>query len=165
MLDRFRAWFQDEGIPTNIFQAVYARRPTQPLDFQRRIYAVNHFSKLADADALAAANKRVSNILAKQETESLTTEVSAHLLSEESEQHLATLVTEKAQMIAPMLLNRDYSAVLECLSDLRPAVDQFFDSVMVMADNDAIRLNRLALLQKLRALFFEVADISFLQTS
>lgn len=165
MLERFRAWFQDEGIPANVFQAVHARRPSRPLDFQQRIYAVSQFASLPDAETLSAANKRVSNILAKQDGKGIPADVSAHLLKEVPEKNLADLVAEKAQAIAPLLAEKDYSATLESLAELRPSVDQFFDKVMVMTDDDSLRMNRLALLKQLRGLFLEVADISLLQAS
>lgn len=165
MLERFRTWYQEEGIPTNVFQAVHARRPKQPLDFQRRIYAVNIFAKMADAQALSAANKRVSNLLSKLDVKEVSSEVSTHLLQEPAEQHLAALVTEKSAQIAPLVAEQNYQSVLESLAELRPAIDQFFDNVMVMVEEEPLRRNRLALLKQLRELFLQVADISLLQTS
>lgn len=163
VLQRFRAWFQDENIPANVFLAVQARRPSRPLDFQQRIYAVNQFAGLADAEALSAANKRVSNILTKQGVQAGSAEVSTHLLESGPEQKLAEMVANKAQSIAPLLEKSDYSGTLENLAELRPAVDSFFDNVMVMTEDEAVRNNRLALLSQLRGLFLEVADISLLQ--
>ena len=165
MLERFRSWFQDENIPADVFQAVHARRPSRPLDFQQRIYAVNHFAGLADAQALAAANKRVRNILDKQDSSSQSQDVSAHLLQEPAEQDLANAVTEKAASVTPLIANGDYQQALEQLAALRPTVDEFFDSVMVMAEDQDLRKNRIALLEQLRNLFLEVADISLLQSS
>jgi glycyl-tRNA synthetase beta chain len=164
VLQRFRAWFQDENIPASIFLAVQARRPSRPLDFQQRVYAVNNFAALENAEALAAANKRVSNILAKQGVSEDIVEVSTHLLEAGAEQELAEIVSFKTQAIAPMLAQSDYTGTLENLADLRPAVDNFFDNVMVMTDDEAVRNNRLALLSQLRGLFLEVADISLLQS-
>lgn len=162
MLDRFSFWFQEENIPTNVFQAVYARRPVKPLDFQHRIYAVNHFTKLENAKSLSAANKRVSNILAKQTGKQVSTEIKTGLLEKEQEKELYRLVESKAVAIGPLLKDRNYTATLETLADLRPAVDDFFDNVMVMAEDKDLRTNRLALLSRLRELFLEVADISLL---
>lgn len=164
ILQRFRAWFQDENIPTNVFLAVQARRPSRPLDFQQRVYAVNNFAALENADALAAANKRVSNILAKQDISSEKSLVNTHLLEEGPEQDLAEMVSKKAELIAPMLEKFDYTGALENLADLRPAVDNFFDNVMVMTEDEEVRNNRLALLNQLRGLFLQVADISLLQS-
>lgn len=165
MLERFRAWFQDEDIPASVFQAVHARRPSRPLDFQRRIYAVNHFASLAEAETLSAANKRVSNILSKQGMDGIPTEVSTHLLKETAEQKLAQQVAQKEALIAPLLDSGDYTATLESLAELRPSVDEFFDNVMVMTEDDSLRQNRLSLLQQLRGLFLKVADISLLQSN
>ena len=164
VLQRFRAWFQDENIPANVFLAVQARRPSRPLDFQQRVYAVNNFAALENAEALAAANKRVANILSKQGVAESLGEVSTHLLEAGPEQELQQLVAQKTQSIAPLLANANYTGTLENLADLRPAVDNFFDNVMVMTDDEAVRNNRLALLQQLRGLFLEVADISLLQS-
>ena len=164
ILQRFRAWFQDENIPASVFLAVQARRPSRPLDFQQRVYAVNKFAAMENAEALAAANKRVSNILAKQNQLGCTAAVSAHLLEAGAEQALADIVSQKALSIAPLIAQSDYTATLENLADLRPAVDNFFDNVMVMTEDEAVRNNRLALLQQLRGLFLKVADISLLQS-
>ena len=164
ILQRFRAWFQDENIPASVFLAVQARRPSRPLDFQQRVYAVNKFAAMENAEALAAANKRVSNILAKQNQLGGTAAVSAHLLEAGAEQALADIVSQKALSIAPLIAQSDYTATLENLADLRPAVDNFFDNVMVMTEDEAVRNNRLALLQQLRGLFLKVADISLLQS-
>ncbi|MEH6358033.1 MAG: glycine--tRNA ligase subunit beta [Pseudomonadales bacterium] len=164
ILQRFRAWFQDENIPASVFLAVQARRPSRPLDFQQRVYAVNNFAAMENAEALAAANKRVSNILAKQGVSEDIAEVSTHLLEAGAEQELAEIVSHKTQLVAPLIAKSDYTATLENLADLRPAVDNFFDNVMVMTDDEAVRNNRLALLQQLRGLFLKVADISLLQS-
>ncbi len=164
MLERFRAWFQDEKISADVFQAVYARRPSRPLDFQKRVYAVNEFSSLSDASALAAANKRVSNILSKQAITDDMGEVCAHLLEEPQELELTKQVEEKAKQLVPLLEQTDYSSALSRLAELRPAIDAFFDHVMVMVEQEELRNNRLALLQNLRKLFLKVADISLLQS-
>jgi len=162
-LERFRAWYQEEGISPQVFQAVYARRPGQPYDFQQRLYAVNDFATMTDAQALSAANKRVGNILAKLNHEEVAEEVNEQLLIEPEERELATLVNQKQQQVAPLLSAQDYKAILGSLAELRPAVDRFFDRVMVMCEEDTLRQNRLALLKQLRELFLQVADISLLQ--
>ncbi len=161
MLDRFRAMFEDAQIPAEVFQAVNAKQLSQPLDINQRVLAVNEFSKLAQAQALAAANKRVSNILAKQNAE-LGSQVNAALLQEDAEKNLAQAVSAKAAVVAPLFQAREYTKALATLADLQPTVDAFFDSVMVMCDDQALQQNRLALLQQLRGLFLEVADISYL---
>ncbi|MBN1005952.1 glycine--tRNA ligase subunit beta [Amphritea pacifica] len=161
MLERFRAWYDDEGVAIEVYLAVHALRPTRPLEFNQRVQAVSHFRTLEEADALAAANKRVSNILSKQES-SVADSVSEDLLQEDAEKALATAIAEKESQLKPLIAQGDFKAVLEQLAELRPVVDKFFDEVMVMADDEAIRNNRLALLNQLRNLFLGVADISAL---
>lgn len=161
MLERFRAFFEDANIPAEVFQSVTAKQLSQPLDINQRVLAVNEFSKLPQAQALAAANKRVSNILAKQNA-ALSTEVNAALLQEDAEKTLAQAVSTKAAVVAPLFAAREYTKALAALADLQQPVDAFFDSVMVMCEDQALQQNRLALLQQLRGLFLEVADISYL---
>jgi glycyl-tRNA synthetase beta chain len=161
MLERFRAFFEDANIPAEVFQSVTAKQLSQPLDINLRVLAVNEFSKLPQAQALAAANKRVSNILAKQNA-AVSTDVNAALLQEDAEKNLAQAVSAKAAVVAPLFASREYTKALAALADLQQPVDAFFDSVMVMCDDQALQQNRLALLQQLRGLFLEVADISYL---
>ena len=162
MLGRFRAAYQDEGIGADVVLAVLARRPTRPLDFDRRVKAVSHFRSLDAALALAAANKRVSNILAKVEGE-LPTAVKPELLVDAAEKALATQVAALQAELAPLFAAGDYQAALTRLAALQGPVDTFFNEVMVMADDEALKANRLALLNNLRNLFLQVADISLLQ--
>jgi len=161
MLDRFSAWYQDENIPSEVFQAVRARGITKPLDINNRVHAVFGFSKLDAAQALAAANKRVSNILTKAE-QGVSDSVDASLLQEEAEKQLAAKVAEVSSALEPVFAASDYTQAMKTLAELREPVDQFFDQVMVMADDEAVKNNRLALLSQLRNLFLEVADISLL---
>ncbi len=161
MLERFRAWYDDRGISAETFLAVHALRPTSPLDFDRRIEAVSHFRNLTEAEALAAANKRVSNILGKQKGE-IATDVDADLLQEDAEKALASALAEVEHDLQPVFEQGDYRTALEKLAALRDVIDSFFDNVMVMADDEAVRANRLALLKRLRRLFLGVADISLL---
>ncbi|MDR7343806.1 glycyl-tRNA synthetase beta chain [Pantoea alhagi] len=162
MLGRFRTWYQEEGHSVDTIQAVLARRPTRPADFDARMKAVSHFRTLADAATLAAANKRVSNILAKA-TEPLNESVQASLLKENEEIKLATFVTALESKLQPWFAEGRYQDALIELAQLREAVDNFFDKVMVNAEDPAVRINRLTLLAKLRQLFLQVADISLLQ--
>jgi len=162
VLARFRAAYQEEGIEVDVVQAVLARRPTRPADFDRRVKAVSHFRSLDAAAALAAANKRVSNILAKFDG-SLNASVNAALLQDAAEQALAAKVAGLEQQLAPQFAAGDYQNALTLLAGLRDEVDSFFDKVMVMAEDEAIKLNRLTLLSRLQALFLQVADISLLQ--
>jgi len=161
MLDRFRAWYEDKGISAETFLSVHALRPTSPLDFDRRINAVNHFHNLPEAAALAAANKRVSNILAKQGGD-ISTDTNPDLLQEQAERDLATQLDLIEHEITPLFEQGQYQDALERLAHLRGPVDNFFDQVMVMAEDEAVKLNRLALLARLRRLFLGVADISLL---
>ncbi|GAB2728971.1 glycine--tRNA ligase subunit beta [Halomonas garicola] len=159
MLDRFRAWGQDHGISTEMYLAVRKRPVTRPLDFARRLYAVQAFARRDEAAALAAANKRVSNILAKQDHDG-STEVNGDLLGEGAEQALFEALGNRRESVAPLLAKGLYMETLDALATLREPVDRFFDQVMVMANDDAVRHNRLALLASLQALFLEVADIA-----
>lgn len=161
MLDRFRAWYDDRGISAETFLSVHALRPTSPLDFDRRIDAVNHFRNLPEAAALASANKRVSNILTKQGGD-ISTDTDPSLLHEQAESELCAQLDAIEREITPLFERGEYRTALERLAQLRQSVDNFFDQVMVMADDEALKLNRLALLARLRRLFLGVADISLL---
>lgn len=165
MLERFRAWYSDAKIPVEVFLSVRALKPTRPHDFDQRVQAVSRFIALPEATALASANKRVSNILAKAEGAVIPAEVNSSLLHEEAEQALSTVLSTVISEVEPMLANSDYSAAMSRLATLKEPVDNFFDKVMVNADDEAVRLNRYALLQQLRNLFLHVADISLLPTN
>ena len=161
MLGRFRAWYQDEGIAVDVIQAVLARRPTRPADFDARVRAVSHFRTLDSAEALAAANKRVSNILAK--ADAAIGEINLTACLEPAEKALAEAVLALRTEVQPLIAQGDYTAVLDKLANLRAPVDSFFDNVMVNAEDPALRQNRLAILNTLQNLFLQVADISVLQ--
>lgn len=161
MLGRFRAWYQDEGIAVDVIQAVLARRPTRPADFDARVRAVSHFRTLDSAEALAAANKRVSNILAK--AGAAIGEINLTACVEPAEKALAEAVLALRTEVQPLIAQGDYTAVLDKLANLRAPVDSFFDNVMVNAEDPALRQNRLAILNTLQGLFLQVADISVLQ--
>jgi len=161
VIERFRALYQSQGFATEVFLAVQAKNITAPLDFDSRVRAVNSFAQLPQAQALAAANKRVSNILAKHEG-AIAADVDTTLLVEIAERALALSVSEQQEKCAPLFANRKYAEALQSLATLRDVVDTFFDNVMVNADDVALRNNRIALLAQLRALFLEVADISVL---
>ena len=161
MLGRFRAWYQDEGIAVDVIQAVLARRPTRPADFDARVRAVSHFRTLDSAEALAAANKRVANILAKAEGDIGAIDVA--LCVEPAEQVLAQSVLSLAKEVQPLIAQGQYTAVLDKLAGLRQPIDNFFDNVMVNAEDAKLRQNRLAILNTLQGLFLQVADISLLQ--
>ncbi|QLB19842.1 glycine--tRNA ligase subunit beta [Mannheimia granulomatis] len=161
MLGRFRAWYESEGIAVDVIQAVLARRPTKPADFDARVRAVSHFRSLDSAEALAAANKRVSNILAKADIAIGEIDLSACV--EPAEKALAESVLALRTEVQPLIANGDYTAVLDKLANLRQPVDAFFDGVMVNAEDQKLRQNRLAILSTLQGLFLQVADISLLQ--
>ncbi|MBV7388420.1 glycine--tRNA ligase subunit beta [Pasteurellaceae bacterium TAE3-ERU1] len=162
MLGRFRAWYQDEGFGIDVIQAVLARRPTRPADFDARVKAVSHFRSLPQAEALAAANKRVSNILAKVDGQ-VPSDIDRTLCVEPAEQALADDVLRLNRELQPLFVAGDYQRALEQLSGLQENVDAFFENVMVNCDDDKLRNNRLAILFNLRELFLHIADISLLQ--
>lgn len=162
---RYRAMYEDQGIAVDTILAVQALSPDSPLDFDRRIRAVEHFRRLPEAAALAAANKRVANILAKEADQAsiAASTVDAGLLVEAAEQALFAQLEALEPVVQPLLAARDYTPALSKLAALRESVDQFFDQVMVNADDAALKLNRLRLLARLRGLFMSVADVSVLQ--
>jgi glycyl-tRNA synthetase beta chain len=162
MIERFRAWYEEESIPAEVFKSVSARNLSHPLDIQRRVHAVHTFTSLPEAAALAAANKRVSNILGKLDSSHQFTEVSANLLVEPQEKALSEEVAVLAKVAEGHLQRGEYTEALACLAGLRAPIDAFFDGVMVNAEDQALRNNRLNLLKTLRDLFLQVADISLL---
>ena len=159
--ERMRAYYLDRktGLTPEMFAAVMARRPVSLLDFDERLKAVAAFVKLEPASSLAAANKRIGNILRQAGVDSGAS-LDQSLITEPAETALFESVVKAQQAVAPMLESRDYTNVLTTLADLRDPVDGFFDDVMVMTDDEALRNNRLALLAELRAMFLNVADVS-----
>jgi glycyl-tRNA synthetase beta chain len=162
MLDRLKGLYADQGIGADLFDAVSSVRPTSVSDFDARIQAVADFRALPEAEALAAANKRIRNILRKTE-ESIPDTVDSNLYEHIAEEELAKCIETAAAAIHPLLAASDYTATLKTLSTLRAPVDTFFDDVMVMADDARVRGNRLRLLTDLASLFLHVADVSRLQ--
>lgn len=160
VLDRLPSLYEGEGIAVDVFRAVRASGCTTPVDFDRRLRAVQAFGGRPQAEALAAANKRVQNILAKAEGLGDTFEVSANLLQEAQEKSLYEAIHRIESENATSLDQRDYDGALGRLAELREPVDAFFDDVMVNADDEALRQNRLHLLARLRAQFLLIADIS-----
>ncbi len=161
--DRLRGYALDQGIKTDVFESVLAVQATRPLDFMQRLSAVAEFRQLEQAEALAAGNKRIANILRKNNAEGKSTSIDSKLLVEPAEQALANKLEAVTKQVKPLLAKSDYAGVLRALADMRETIDGFFDQVMVMADDEAVRNNRLALLNQTRALFLGVADISYLQ--
>jgi glycyl-tRNA synthetase beta chain len=162
MMDRLRVYYANQQVSPDVFEAVLARQPTRPLDFAARVRAVMSFQKLPEAEALAAAYKRSDNILRKF-AGVVPEQVDAVLLTEPAEQQLAEQLQQLSAEVKPLLQLQDYSTALLALAALRTAVDRFFDEVLVMADDVVVRDNRLALLNGLRHLFLQVADLSCLQ--
>jgi glycyl-tRNA synthetase beta chain len=161
ILARFRAWYAEQGIPASVVQAVAVNRPTRPADFAARVEAVKSFNSLDAAPALAAANKRVANILAKNPVDS-DNSLDTSLLTEPAEIALANSLQLMEKRVQPLLNRSEYASTLVHLAELRVPIDDFFQHVMVMDEDDAVRINRLTLLSKLRQLFLCSADISVL---
>ncbi len=163
MNDRLRGYTQDNGYKADAFEAVLAVKPTQPLDFIQRLDAVTSFRRLDEAKALAAGNKRIGNILRKNDAEDDVIEIDRSLLVDVAEIALADYLVKIKEQVTPLMADSNYTGVLTALAEMRETVDNFFDNVMVMADDDKVRRNRLALLNQTRSLFLGVADISSLQ--
>ncbi len=159
MLDRLRAYYLDRDVPVDVFDAVSALKPSRPLDFDKRIKAVSAFRALPEAESLSAANKRVGNILKKAE-QGEDAVVNAGLFELQEEETLYNELELLTKRTEPLFDSGDYESALRDLSALRKPVDDFFDNVMVMTDNDAVRRNRIALLSKMNGLFMRAADLS-----
>ena len=163
MQGRFRAWYQEKGFSIDTIQAVLAINPTKPADFDTRVNAVTHFRTLPEASSLAEANKRVSNILSKTEN-AIPENINASLLEAGAEGDLAMQIAILTDKLAPYFSESRYQDALIELASLKAPIDTFFEKVMVMVDDEKIKLNRLALLKRLQHLFLKVADISLLQS-
>ncbi len=162
IMGRFKAFYQEQGISVGVIQAVLAKKPSAPLDFDKRIKAVNFFGDLPEAETLAAANKRVGNILAKFDGQ-LYDAFKVTLASEQAERDLADIFKSISEKVAPLVASKNYQAALSELAALKLPIDTFFDNVMVMSDDEAVKINRLTLLNEIRNSFFAIADISVLQ--
>jgi glycyl-tRNA synthetase beta chain len=165
IMERLRGYYADQGIAPDAVDAVMSVDPSAPSDFDRRVRAVTAFAQLEAATALAAANKRIANILKKAEVRPGESEPGAALLVEPAERNLAERIGELQDRVSPLLESLDYTAALAMLAELRPDVDRFFDDVMVMVADADLRANRLALLGKVQAVFSTIADISALRGS
>ncbi len=160
---RLQAWYQDQGFKLPVLHSVLSLGLTNPVDIDKRIMAVAEFSQLAAAESLAAANKRVSNILSKSAGDIDNLVFDAAHLVEPQEKALHQAIATLAENVTKLTQSGDYSAALKQLAGLKDDVDAFFDNVMVMADDDKLRNNRIVLLKQLRSLFIGIADISLLQ--
>lgn len=162
ILDRLRVHFREEGFAADLVEAVLGLDPPDPLDARKRLEALSAFRRRPEAEALAAANKRISNILRKENVHQ-TGMVAASRLEAPAERDLWTAWREIAPHVDAFLDQRDYAPALDLLAGLRLPVDRFFDDVMVMAEDPALRENRLALISGLRGAFLRIADFSLLQ--
>ena len=163
MLERLRAYYAANDISPQIFDAVASVRPTSPLDFDRRINAVKAFTQLPEAESLAAANKRINNILKKNPMPAGAT-VDKTLFDSEAESGLYNALNELKPAVESSFASGDYTPALQALSRLRSPVDTFFDEVMVMADDEKVKNNRLAILNELSVLNSHVANLGALQS-
>ena len=162
MQERLRRYYLDQGTRPDIFEAVLARRPTRPLDFHQRLRAVTEFSRRPEAATLAAANKRIRNIL-RQAGDATPAVINERLVHAGAENDLMVSLHATEQRVRPLLARDDYMETLSTLAALHTVVDAFFDQVLVMSEDEAVRRNRLALLAQLSDLFLRTADISCLQ--
>nr|VFJ70754.1 MAG: glycyl-tRNA synthetase beta chain [Candidatus Kentron sp. FW] len=167
MTERLRGYFAEQGFEPDVFAAVVAHAPDRPLDFAERMRAVANFRNLPEAASLASSNKRIQNILRQVTSEgdstpdsSLFGQVNEELLQEDAERDLATHLTALTPKVTGLLSRRDYTAAMTYLAELKNSIDAFFDAVLVMADDQRIKNNRLALLRDIHSLFSETADIS-----
>jgi glycyl-tRNA synthetase beta chain len=164
MLERLKGLYLDEGYSPDLFQAVAEVAPETIADFDLRIRAMAEFRRMPEATSLAAANKRIRNIL-KKSSEPLPMRADPSLFRDQAERDLADKIDELTPQTQPLFDCGDYAQGLRLLASLKQPVDSFFDQVMVMADEDDLRINRLALLAQLQQQFLSVADISLLQES
>ncbi|MDO6427635.1 glycine--tRNA ligase subunit beta [Thalassotalea sp. 1_MG-2023] len=162
VLGRFKAHYQEQKISVDVIQAVLANSPTAPLDFEKRVFAVNHFKTMEAAQTLAAANKRVGNILAKFDGQLFST-FNTDYACDDNETELANTFSKVKEKIQPLVAAQDYQQALAELANIKQPIDNFFDNVMVMADDEQVKVNRLTLLNEIRNSFLDIADISVLQ--
>lgn len=163
IMERLRAYYQDQNVSHDVVDAVSAMQVESPLDFEQRVKAVSTFKTLPEAVPLAAANKRIANLLKKLDGKTPADTIDRTLFVEPQEQALFDAITAQQANLKPLLAGKNYTQALSSLAAIRPEVDAFFDKVMIMSDDEALKHNRLALLNSLRALFLQVADLSSLQ--
>lgn len=163
MLERLRAYYLAQSISPQVFEAVALVRPTSPLDFDRRVKAVSAFMQLPEAESLAAANKRINNILKKNNVVA-GGDIDGTLFEHDAEKLLFAAITERKAVVEPLFAAGDYNHALQALASLRKPVDRYFEEVMVMADDLSVRANRFAVLAELKGLFSHVAELGGLQS-
>ncbi|WP_443696623.1 glycine--tRNA ligase subunit beta [Pseudomonas sp.] len=161
VFDRLRARYEDEGVDVSVYLSVRALQPGSALDFDQRVQAVQAFRKLPEADALAAVNKRVSNLLSKAEGLG-NADVDPGLFADAKEFSLNSAIAKAENAVKPLIAERNYAEALARLATLREPVDAFFEAVMINAEDAGVRKNRYAMLARLRGLFINIADISVL---
>jgi glycyl-tRNA synthetase beta chain len=161
IFDRLRARYEDEGVDVATYLSVRALKPGSALDFDQRVQAVQAFRKLPEAAALAAVNKRVSNLISKAEP-TIFTDVDPGLFADAKEFSLNSAIMKAENAVKPLMVQREYAEALARLASLREPVDAFFEAVMINAEDLNVRKNRYAMLARLRGLFLNIADISVL---
>ncbi|MFC6298613.1 glycine--tRNA ligase subunit beta [Pseudomonas sp. CCM 7893] len=161
VFDRLRARYEDEGVDVSVYLSVRALQPGSALDFDQRVQAVQAFRKLPEAGALAAVNKRVSNLLSKADNLG-NAEVDPGLFADAKEFSLNSAIAKAENAVKPLIAERNYAEALARLASLREPVDAFFEAVMINAEDAGVRKNRYAMLARLRGLFINIADISVL---
>ncbi|MDG4812059.1 glycine--tRNA ligase subunit beta [Hydrogenovibrio sp. 3SP14C1] len=159
IISRLKAYYASQEVTAEQFEAVRVCAPSHPLDFAKRIEAVCQFSEMEEAESLSAANKRIANILKKVDA-TLPEEVESSLFEGDAERDLFEALDALRETVSNKIAERDYAGAMQLLATIRQPVDAFFDNVMVMADDEAVKLNRLALLNQIYQLFRQVADIS-----
>lgn len=162
--ERLRVFYQERQVDMDVFASVQSLSITNPHDLDHRIKAVQAFKRSPEAESLAIANKRVSNILSQYQNKLSLSQIDTSLFDDDAEKILADQLEEKVLLVKNLYEAHEYEALLQELSSLRQPIDQFFDRVMVMTDDLSKRENRLLLLKKLRALFLQVADIALLNS-
>ena len=160
--ERLRGYITEQGYSADVIDAVFASNVTIPVDCMARIAAVSEFCQLTQAQSLAAANKRIGNLLRKNKVTLDNITIAPHLLQHHSEQALVTELERVTEVVAPAIAQQQYTVVLTTLACLNEPVDTFFNCVMVMDEDERIRQNRLIILHQIRTLFLQVADISYL---
>ena len=161
--ERYRAYFSDRDVPIDVIDSVLANHPTHPNDVAAKIDALMNFRKLPNAESLAAANKRIRNILKKIDRDNIG-QVDTSLFKEDAENTLHSALENLSSDVENLFKKNQYEQALSKLADLRQPVDSFFDDVMVMDEDEKLKANRIALLSKIDSLFMHVADFSRLQS-
>jgi glycyl-tRNA synthetase beta chain len=159
MMERLKAYYKDVHVEGNVFEAVLAVSPDSPLDFHKRVEALNDFIQKIESKSLIEANKRIANIL--KDFDGNDVELDSRLLIENSEKKLFQATESIAKQLSEQ---KDYKVIVQSLLELKEVIDTFFDTVMVNVDDIELRQARLKLLNRVRSLFLSVADVSYLSS-